>query len=125
MLDQDCRGRLVPAAAGVLPAAGDDNLEARPRPDAGRAAKQPTAAGWVYAEQLAYDTQLPRVPRTAVYLSAQPGVVPQALLHNLKHNLVLHERNIVLTVRFHPQPWIAPKNRLDITRWITGFGKSR
>ena len=74
-----------------------------------------------FAEQLAYDTQLPRVPRTAVYLSAQPGIVPQALLHNLKHNLVLHERNIVLTVRFHPQPWIAPKHRLDITALDHGF----
>ena len=38
-------------------------------------------------------------PRTAVYAVADPDTVPQALLHNLKHNQVLHERNVILTVR--------------------------
>ena len=36
----------------------------------------------------------------------QPGTVPQALLHNLKHNQVLHELNLILTVAFHEVPWI-------------------
>jgi len=39
-----------------------------------------------------------RVPGTAVFMTAQKGVVPHALLHNLKHNKVLHERNVFLTV---------------------------
>ena len=39
-----------------------------------------------------------RVPGTAVFLTAQTGIVPKALLHNLKHNKVLHERNVLLTV---------------------------
>ena len=38
---------------------------------------------------------LARAPRTAVYLVAEPDTVPQALLHNLKHNQVLHERNLI------------------------------
>jgi KUP system potassium uptake protein len=47
-----------------------------------------------------------RVLRTAVYAVANPDTVPQALLHNLKHNQVLHERNLILTVVFHEQPWV-------------------
>ena len=45
-----------------------------------------------------------RAARTAVYLVADPRSVPQALLHNLKHNQVLHECNVILTVRFLEQP---------------------
>ena len=48
-----------------------------------------------------------RVPRTAVYAVASSDTVPQALMHNLKHNQVLHERNLILTVVFHDVPWIA------------------
>ena len=40
-----------------------------------------------------------RVPNTAVYLTSDPEVVPTALLHNLKHNMVLHENNIIMNVR--------------------------
>ena len=39
-----------------------------------------------------------RVPGTAIFMTADKGVVPHALLHNLKHNKVLHERNVFLTV---------------------------
>ena len=41
--------------------------------------------------------------------------VPQALMHNLKHNQVLHERNLILTVVFHDVPWIAFDERVEIT----------
>ncbi len=50
-----------------------------------------------------------RVPGTAVFLTADPGVVPHALLHNLKHNKVLHERNVFLTVETLNVPY-APKD---------------
>ena len=40
-----------------------------------------------------------RVPGTAVFLAGQPRGTPGSLLHNLKHNKVLHERNVVLTIR--------------------------
>jgi KUP system potassium uptake protein len=55
-----------------------------------------------------------RVQRTAVYAVADATTLPQALLHNLKHNQVLHERNVILTVRFHDVPWIADEQRLSI-----------
>ena len=64
---------------------------------------------------------LPRASRTAVYAVADPNTVPQALLHNLKHNQVLHERNLILTVHFHEQPWIAESERLRIEPLGHGF----
>jgi KUP system potassium uptake protein len=64
-----------------------------------------------------------RVPRTAVYAVANPDTVPQALMHNLKHNQVLHERNLILTVVFHDVPWIAFEERVQITPLVAGFWK--
>jgi KUP system potassium uptake protein len=55
-----------------------------------------------------------RVPGTAVFLSAEKGVVPTALMHNLKHNKVLHEQNLFVTVRHHEVPWIAPAERVEL-----------
>src|ERR1017187_976294 len=46
---------------------------------------------------LSADEYLRRTPRTAVYAVANPDTVPQAMLHNLKHNQVLHEQNVILT----------------------------
>ena len=54
-----------------------------------------------------------RVEGTAVFLSAEPGTVPNALLHNLKHNKVLHANNLFVTVRNHEVPWIGMEKRLE------------
>ncbi|NPC57334.1 potassium transporter Kup [Caenimonas soli] len=62
-----------------------------------------------------------RVPRTAVYAVASPHTVPQALMHNLKHNQVLHERNLILTVVFHDVPWISPAERVTVEPLAAGF----
>jgi KUP system potassium uptake protein len=62
-----------------------------------------------------------RVPRTAVYAVANPDTVPQALMHNLKHNQVLHERNLILTVVFHEVPWIPFEQRVQVTPLAPGF----
>ena len=53
-----------------------------------------------------------RVPGTAVFLSAEPDITPNALLHNLKHNKVFHEHNLFVTVRHHDVPWIAHEQRI-------------
>jgi KUP system potassium uptake protein len=74
-----------------------------------------------FADAIGSDTHVVRVDRTAVFLSAEPYVVPQALLHNMKHNLVLHRRNIVLTVRFHEQPMVAPARRCEVDDLGHGF----
>ena len=55
-----------------------------------------------------------RVEGTAVFLTAEPGTVPNALLHNLKHNKVLHEQNLFVTVRNHEVPWIGMNKRLEV-----------
>lgn len=55
-----------------------------------------------------------RVDGTAVFLTAEVGTVPNALLHNLKHNKVLHAHNLFVTVRNHETPWIGLDKRLEI-----------
>ena len=55
-----------------------------------------------------------RVDGTAVFLTAEVGTVPNALLHNLKHNKVLHANNLFVTVRNHEVPWIGLSKRLEI-----------
>jgi KUP system potassium uptake protein len=51
-----------------------------------------------------------RVPGTAVFLTGNPDTVPRALLHNLKHNKVLHERVVVLKVQTED---VYPAPRLE------------
>ena len=67
------------------------------------------------------DEHTHRVARTAVYAVANPDTVPQALMHNLKHNQVLHDHNLILTVVFHDVPWIADEERVQVTPLAPGF----
>jgi len=55
-----------------------------------------------------------RVPGTAVFLAAEAGLTPNALMHNLKHNKVLHEHNLFVTVRHHEVPWIGFDKRIEM-----------
>jgi len=55
-----------------------------------------------------------RVPGTAVFMTAQPQGTPPALDHNLRHNKVLHDNVIVLTVRTEPLPYVPPARRMEI-----------
>jgi len=55
-----------------------------------------------------------RVEGTAVFLTAEVGTVPNAMLHNLKHNKVLHTTNLFVTVRNHEVPWIGLNKRLEV-----------
>ena len=54
---------------------------------------------------------------------ANPDSVPQAMAHNLKHNQVLHERNLILTVVLHDVPWIAFDERVEVQPLVPGFWK--
>jgi KUP system potassium uptake protein len=56
-----------------------------------------------------------RVDGTAVFLTSGKGAVPNAMLHNLKHNKVLHKQNLFVNVQNHEVPWIEEKERLEIT----------
>ncbi len=62
-----------------------------------------------------------RVPGTAVFMTSTPDGVPHALLHNLKHNKVLHERVILLTVKIADEPYVADDDRARIDDLGRGF----
>ena len=62
-----------------------------------------------------------RAERTAVYPVADPSTVPQALLHNLKHNQVLHACNVILTVVFDEVPWVPVEKRVEVQPLANGF----
>jgi KUP system potassium uptake protein len=55
-----------------------------------------------------------RVDGTAIFLTSEEGTVPNALLHNLKHNKVLHAQNVFVTVKSHEVPWIGLDRRLEV-----------
>jgi KUP system potassium uptake protein len=55
-----------------------------------------------------------RVPGTAVFLAADPELTPSALMHNLKHNQVLHEYNLFVSVRNHDVPWVGFDKRITL-----------
>ena len=62
-----------------------------------------------------------RVPGTAVFMTTSMSGVPHALLHNLKHNKVLHERVMLLTVRIEDVPFVAEDKRFDTKDYGSGF----
>jgi KUP system potassium uptake protein len=62
----------------------------------------------------ALDPATIRVPGTAVFMTAQAHGTPPALLHNLRHNKVLHERVVVLTVKTTNTPHVPPSERLSV-----------
>lgn len=66
-------------------------------------------------------SDIPRVERTAVFLVANPHNAPQALMHNLKHNQVMHKTNLVLTVLFEDIPWVDEAGRLNVRDVGYGF----
>ncbi|MEO5810267.1 MAG: potassium transporter Kup [Sphingomicrobium sp.] len=62
-----------------------------------------------------------RVPGTAVFMTTSMTGVPHALLHNLKHNKVLHERIMLLTVRIEDVPYVSLEKRIDTKDYGQGF----
>ncbi len=64
-----------------------------------------------------------RVPGTAIFLTSDPDVAPVALMHNLKHNKVLHEKNIILTVRTAETPRVPEADRIRIENVSDDFRK--
>jgi KUP system potassium uptake protein len=62
-----------------------------------------------------------RVPGTAIYMTAQVNNVPAALLHNMKHNKVLHERTVLMTVQTADVPRMPEADRLEIRHYDQNF----
>jgi KUP system potassium uptake protein len=63
----------------------------------------------------------PRVPGTAVFFTGAGDVAPHALLHNLNHNKVLHERVVFLTIEVLDEPHVEPAQRIAIEQLEHGF----
>ena len=66
-----------------------------------------------------------RVPGTAVFLTAAADAAPHALLHNLNHNKVLHERVVFLTIEVADEPMVEPARRIELERMEHGFWRMR
>jgi KUP system potassium uptake protein len=66
-----------------------------------------------------------RVPGTAIFLTATPDATPHALLHNLNHNRVLHERVVFLTVEVRDVPWVPFSDRVRVERLGHGCWRVR
>lgn len=64
-----------------------------------------------------------RVPGTAVFFTGDPDAAPTALMHNLKHNRVLHERNIILSIRAEDTPRVPRHERISVERVTDTFFK--
>jgi len=70
-------------------------------------------------------TSVKRVPGTAIFLSSSADGVPPSLLHNVKHNKVLHARVIILTVVTEDVPHLAPEDRIEVVDSGEGFYRVR
>ena len=66
------------------------------------------------SEMLAKSKRLTVVPGTAVFLTSDPDNAPAALMHNLKHNQVLHEHNMIVRVNVATRPYVANADRISI-----------
>ena len=62
-----------------------------------------------------------RVPGTAIFLTGNPEGAPTALLHNLKHNKIIHERNIIMTIRTEGRPRVPARERVTIIELSPSF----
>jgi KUP system potassium uptake protein len=70
---------------------------------------------------LAKSSRLKDVPGTAVFLTSDPDIAPAALMHNLKHNHVLHERNMIVCVNMATRPFVADGERIQIIKLSDRF----
>jgi KUP system potassium uptake protein len=61
-----------------------------------------------------------RIPRTGVFFSSRRTGYPSAFLHNLKHNMVVHEKTVFINVEFADSPYVDDEERLDIERLDEG-----
>ena len=106
-------GGWFPLAIGAVRLRHDDDLAARPRASCSSACATSSVPLEAFLKSLFLDPPQ-RVPGTAVFLTATPDATPHALLHNLNHNKVLHERVVFLTVEVRDVPWVSFKERVGL-----------
>ena len=75
----------------------------------------------MFLDDIERHRKVPRVPGTAVFMTANPEGTPIALLHNLKHNKVIHERNVILTIVTDDVPQVDEARRSEVQKLAAGF----
>jgi KUP system potassium uptake protein len=75
----------------------------------------------MFLDEMERNRKVPRVPGTALFMTANPEGTPIALLHNLKHNKVIHERNLILTILTDEVPQVDAAKRLEVEKLAAGF----
>jgi len=75
----------------------------------------------LFLDDIERNRKVQRVPGTALFMTANPEGTPIALLHNLKHNKVLHERNLLLTILTDEVPQVDAARRLEVDKLAAGF----
>ena len=116
---QDPRRRLVPARGRRRLRLRRGHLAPRPQRGCGTSSTRHALPIASFLDRL--DPALIRVPGTAVYMTGNPEVVPMALLHNIKHNQVLHEQVVLMTVRTQDIPYVAEEQRIEVEALGKGF----
>ena len=107
-------GAWAPLLFGVAHDHADDDVAARHQPADAEDATQRGAARHP-ARRASRRSRRTIVPGTAVFLTSEPEFAPTALLHNLKHNKVLHEHNVILTIITTDTPRVSEDERVKIT----------
>jgi KUP system potassium uptake protein len=74
-------------------------------------------------EMLAKSSRIRDVPGTAVFLTSDPDIAPAALMHNIKHNHVLHERNMIVCVSLATRPFVPDGERVAVTKLSDRFSR--
>ena len=117
-------GGWFPLAIGAGVFVDHDHLAARARGDV-PAAERVGGAARAVPEVAVPATPPHRVDGTAIFLTATPDATPHALLHNLNHNKVLHERVVFLTVEIRDVPWVSFEERATVERLGHGCWRVR
>ncbi len=74
---------------------------------------------------LGKSARLSEAPGTAVFLTSDPDIAPSALMHNIKHNHVLHKQNMIVTVHVTNTPYVADADRLVVEKLSDRFTRVR
>ncbi len=74
-------------------------------------------------ESMARSKSIVRVPGTAIFLTSDTEVAPAAMMHNLKHNKVLHEQNVLLTIQTQQVPYVPTEERTTFERLSDDFSR--
>ena len=75
----------------------------------------------LFIKSISMGSETKFVPGDAVFLTGTPNMVPHAMLHNIKHNKVLHERNIMVTVITRDIPFVSSQERSSVEKLDVRF----